>query len=439
MLVALTSCSDGESSAGAAVGDELPCAVSRILERSCRSCHGATPQHGAPMSLVTLEDLNGFAKSQPDRPVRELVLERVQDRAQPMPPDPTQRLGDSAIAALREWVGSGGQPGEACEASPAAEGGDDSPPGAPTSGRPGADGETCYELRAHGQPVRGDTSSYTVPAGEHYTGFFFRAPWSTPVQGLRVRHLSEDSRFVHHWLLYADTADLADSEIDECSLAGVSGLFCGEGPTRTLITGWAPGQLELQLPADVGLELPAPGTALVLEMHYYNPGDPAGDRSGMEVCVTDRFRPHAASVTWLGSRAISVPPHGTSTASGTCNPGRAGLSEADPIHIMWSWPHMHKSGRHMSSIVHRTSGEQEVLHDADFSFSHQVTHDTPMLLRSGDSITTTCTYENTTDQPVGFGLGSDKEMCYNFVYAWPAHALDHPGADAGESLSSCLH
>ena len=35
-------------------------------------------------------------------------------------------------------------------------------------------------------------------------------------------------------------------------------------------------------------------------------------------------------------------------------------------------------------------------------------------------MTTTCTFENTTTGLVLFGPGSESEMCYNFVVAYPA-------------------
>ena len=81
----------------------------------------------------------------------------------------------------------------------------------------------------------------------------------------------------------------------------------------------------------------------------------------------------------------------------------------------------------------------EMMYDGEFNFNFQVLYDTPVMLMPGDSLTTTCTYNNTTDANVAFGQSTNQEMCYNFTYAWPAHALDNPGAEIGGATNTCLH
>jgi hypothetical protein len=303
-----------------------------------------------------------------------------------------------------------------------------------------ADIETCYELRAHGQPSPGDKTSYMVPAGETYTGFVVRAPWTKPVQGLRFRHLPDNKAVLHHWLLYAENGPASDGDIDPCQLDGPTGFLCGQASTRTLITGWAPGRGDFRLPTGVGLELPAPGAMLAVEFHYFNlAGAAAQDHSGVEVCVTSKFRPNTASISWLGTQQIDIPAGMTGTASGTCRPLRSGMNSTDPIHVIFSWPHMHKLGTHMKSVVKHAAGAEEMMYDGPFNFDSQVLHETPVLLQPGDSVTTTCTFQNTTAAAVGFGQSTQQEMCYNFTYAWPAHALDNPGAEIGGASNTCLH
>jgi hypothetical protein len=179
---------------------------------------------------------------------------------------------------------------------------------------------------------------------------------------------------------------------------------------------------------------------MALEFHYNNSatGMTAQDKTGVEICVTSKFRTNTAAVTWLGTRSINLPAHGAADATGTCTPLRKGVNATDPIHILYSWPHMHKLGRHMKSVVMRAAGGTDVLYDGDFSFNFQVTHDSPLLLQPGDKITTTCSFENTTDSAVSFGQSTDKEMCFNFAYAWPGHALDNAG-DIGGATNTCLH
>jgi hypothetical protein len=406
------------------------------------------------MPLVSYADLQAPARSNPSRKVYQLVAERVEDRARPMPPDPTKRLSDATIGQIKAWAAAGAQPGAACSkpatggaGTAAAAGGPAAGSGAPSQGAAGSgevssapDIEQCYELRAHGQPTAGDKTRYAVPPDETYTSFIFKAPWTKPVQGLRFRHLPDNSAVLHHWLLYSESAAGNDGDIDGCELGGPTGFLCGQASTRALITGWAPGRGDFVLPSDVGLELPAPGALMAVEFHYFNTsGTPAQDQSGVEVCVTSKFRPNTASVSWLGTETITLPPKATGTATGTCTPQRKGMNATDPIHVLYSWPHMHKLGKHLKSVVQRASGAQEMLWDGDFSFDFQVLHDTPLLLNPGDSVTTTCTFDNSTNNQVSFGQSTTMEMCFNFTYAWPAHALDNPGGALGSSTNTCLH
>jgi hypothetical protein len=50
---------------------------------------------------------------------------------------------------------------------------------------------------------------------------------------------------------------------------------------------------------------------------------------------------------------------------------------------------------------------------------NQIAYDTPMLFNQGDTLETICTY----DAPAQFGNGTNQEMCYDFITAWPAGAL----------------
>ena len=48
---------------------------------------------------------------------------------------------------------------------------------------------------------------------------------------------------------------------------------------------------------------------------------------------------------------------------------------------------------------------------------------TPAVINPGDRLETTCSFTNTTDTMVTFGERTEDEMCFNFVLAWPANAL----------------
>ena len=115
------------------------------------------------------------------------------------------------------------------------------------------------------------------------------------------------------------------------------------------------------------------------------------------------------------------------SASGKCVPGRVNMGPNDPINIFAAWPHMHKTGTRMSTIINRVGGGQEVLIDKPFNFASQLSYPTPRRCCSpDDTLQTTCYCDNTTTGAIGFGPSTAQEMCYDFLYAYPAHALDHP-------------
>ncbi|MET0390463.1 MAG: hypothetical protein ABW321_31110 [Polyangiales bacterium] len=302
-----------------------------------------------------------------------------------------------------------------------------------------ADCEERYLLRAHAQPEPGDATPYVVPANtQYYASFMFRPPWGDrDVQGLAFRSRIDNPAIVHHWILYgADDAVVADGAVH-----GEPGQrFPTSLPEEAFIQGWAPGGDDLVLPDQVGLHMPrGPNAALRLELHYSNylPSDER-DASGVELCVTTRKRPEVAAVHWLGTPLFSVPAHSRRDVVSECRP----KITAGPVHLIQVAPHMHTIGVGAKAVIHRADGRQETLLDGPFDFNDQRSYRTPsdgsapdVLLHSGDTITTTCQYDNQTNAAISFGAKTEDEMCFFFVLAWPRGQLTHgqysliPGAD----------
>jgi hypothetical protein len=104
---------------------------------------------------------------------------------------------------------------------------------------------------------------------------------------------------------------------------------------------------------------------------------------------------------------------------------------------------MHQLGTGMKTIVIRADGSMQTLGPWPFDFNSQVSYSTPLVLKPGDHLTTTCDYENTTDAVVTTGTSTTSEMCFNFVTAYPAGALaskNFLGAStsATSSATACL-
>lgn len=81
----------------------------------------------------------------------------------------------------------------------------------------------------------------------------------------------------------------------------------------------------------------------------------------------------------------------------------------------------------MNTVVKRSNGMMEEVFDKPFDFNSQITYvlDQPIVLQPGETIISTCTFNNTTNANVGFGPSTQQEMCYNFTMSYPAKALDN--------------
>jgi len=460
----------------------LPCAVATVLRAKCQQCHGHPTQFTAPMSLTTWDELHAPALEHPEAPalVHERVAKRIHDVLRPMPPRDQPQLSQSELSVLDIWLGVGAPTGDGCDeitrdkpsagdgpagaaasaatstnssgagvagggkatagragtGERAGAGGESGRPtsteqpaagnsgasgasGTPTTGTPAVmedeavrpeDSECEYiELRAR-QDESGAPFQVGADATDLYQCFLFDMKFDAPTQALSFETVPDNLNVVHHWLLR--TADRIDA-------TGPLITCDATYPTNKLVAGWAPGSSDWYLPKDVGIDL---GRGLFyLEVHYNNIGKPATtDRSGARICTTKKLRPKNASVSWLGTQLFTVPPRVSSyEISGRCQPA----GQTEPIHIVRTWPHMHMFGVHASMFVDRADRTRETIFDDPFSFSSQRAYDIPVVLQPGDSIMTSCFFDNPLDYPVTVGTKTTDEMCHFFVIAYPAFAL----------------
>ncbi|HEX6244140.1 MAG TPA: hypothetical protein VFZ61_24660 [Polyangiales bacterium] len=409
----------GRASSGSGL---LPCDVADVLKRRCQSCHASSPVAGVPMALVTREDLLAPAVTRGELTVAQLTGARVHDAQRPMPPN--QLLPAEELAILDAWLQRGTPAGTDPSCAPATGG--DAGVGPPPD-------TTCYTLNAHGQPVAGDRSPWMVK-NQHYACFYFDTPWPEGAQGVYFAPVfDQHPSLVHHFLLYLDQdGNKADGFVETCS-----GLH-DSGPT--MVAGWAPGSDNNDLPPDVGLDLSPPNRKLLLEIHFYHDGksEAVATTSGIKICTANKNRPNTATVSMLGTERISLPANAKSSTSGICTPQYKG-----DIHILRSWPHMHQMGIGMKTIVTRKDGTTETLGEWPFDFNSQVSYKTPLVIKPGDRLTTTCEYHNTANRTVSVGTATDSEMCFNFVTAYPPLALTSRNIFGGStsltsSASACL-
>lgn len=95
-------------------GSGLPCDVIAALQ-SCTTCHGSTPAGGAPMPLVTFEDLAATSPGYAPALMIDRAIARMGDAQRPMPPSGPAPQAD--IDVLQNWRNAG-MPGTGCGTPP---------------------------------------------------------------------------------------------------------------------------------------------------------------------------------------------------------------------------------------------------------------------------------------------------------------------------------
>jgi hypothetical protein len=458
----------GVSGQGAVVGHDMPCAVETVVETHCQNCHGAAKQFGAPMSLVTAAD---FQRDYPVLTTTQLAgqtlkmydLARIRVMREmatsPMPQGAPLAAAD--LTTLTQWLaqgapagtkcGTGGTAGDVAQGgvggvvNPAAGAGGVGGAGAGGEGgtggtvepggpnmiddqckTPGAfepltakyPDEVCYDFLVHGNFGEDDTSKFTIPVSESYNQFYYSIPWPAGYVATRFGQRFDNTEVLHHWLMFSQQVSQTPGTV-EPNVPGTT-LFTD----AELIAGWAVGGCTTTYPENVGVHLPSTGGIMIQWHHYNNTGAPAQDGTAVQICaVPEANREHKAGLTFLGTETMSVPAGMQAKAGGTCiNDSGA------PITILGFTPHMHEIGIHMQSEVTRVAGGPvENVFDLPFVFNYQTNYmmKPGVVLQPGDSITSTCTYENKGFSTVNFGQSTKAEMCYQFALSYPYGALNN--------------
>jgi hypothetical protein len=392
---------DGMTTASGSSTDAPWCKAKAVFDARCVSCHDGQRTAGAPMALKTFADLTAESAQYPGTKIFTRVLARMKAKTSPMPPG-----GDATPAqtqAVEGWIEAGAEAG----ANPTCAG---ASAGAPSEVAWPEDCENFYKIRAH-DLADSDQPYRMAQNTESHPGFTFDAPWGDEeVQALAFRPITDNKKILHHWILYQN------------------------GAGRAFLSGWAPGQDEAErsLPPDVGMYLPSGAGSLYLDMHYYNLGDDAVeelDASGVEICTVSKakFRANTATVFmgFVGFGAPMVPANSVNhEVTANCI-----VKATEPVHLLSVSPHAHRFATHMKFTA-SVGGEHIVMHDLPFDFEEQRSKRLPqeLVLNTGDTVTTTCTYTNTSNRDVGFSENTDGEMCFNFALYYPKGALSCGGS-----------
>jgi len=374
---------DGGADGGAGA---IPCAVDTIVEKNCRQCHGSTPNFGAPMPLVTLDD---FKAARGGTTTYQLSQTRIHDPGRRMPQPPNAPLSEADAKVFDDWVAQGAPAGNACTGG--------------TDAGTGTDGSISANCTPDVELASPDTWTQPTDSADDYICYGVDVPVTEKRQAIAFVPRVDNKQIVHHILLF-QAPKAVSSKPAPCA-------FGGERDWK-IIYGWAPGGQAVELPPEAGYPMDATAH-YVVQVHYNNARGLVGqtDRSGVSLCTTNKIRPNDADVLAFGSVNFSVPP--MSTKDITCNlQVPTGLPD---IHLVAAFPHMHEYGTTIST----TSNGVDLGTVANWNFNNQPWFPVDHVVKAGDTVTTRCAWKNPTNQPVTFGEKTGDEMCFSFTMYYP--------------------
>ena len=256
--------------------------------------------------------------------------------------------------------------------------------------------------------------------------------WSQRVSLSSEKHITgfeatvDNSTLVHHIVIFKDMSRDAPEGNFQCITDMESDWI--------FIYGWAPGMQDFVLPPEAGLPI-QDGDQIILQVHYFNPSAAEGtDDSRVRLLSTGDLRTNDAGVIALGNVAFDLDPGKSEvTVEGRCDTGNpfpflpVPQPLTEPVTAFGSMLHMHRLGSQIWTDVIRDgeaiggTGSGALGKNLNWNFDLQVLQPLEFVIQPGDVLKTTCVYDTTNQTDVvSFGLGTADEMCFNFVYYYPA-------------------
>lgn len=364
--------------------------VSRILQKSCQSCH-RTGQVG-PMPLLTYEDAQAWSET-----IKEVVAE---GRMPPWHADPKhgsfandRRLAAGDKAALLAWIDGGCPRGDAKDLPvPKAF------PEGWSIGKPDA--------------VFTMTKPCTVPAKAGPRGVayqYFLVPTNfTEDKWVQAAEAKPGSRgVVHHIIVYVKKPGPRGQRNRQDGI--------GDG----FLTAYAPGDIPTVLEPGAAKLVPK-GSDLIFQMHYTPNGLETTDRSSVGLIFAKDAPKYEVRTRGIAQEYLGIPKGANNheVQSATTFPR--------DTELLGFLPHMHLRGKDFEYRAVYPDGKSEVLMRVpryDFNWQSNYRLKTPLHLPAGTRIECTAHYDNSADNPnnpdptktVFWGDQTWEEMMIGFV------------------------
>ena len=393
-----TATSSGAPVVGNTTGTGLPCDVDEVLANNCRQCHQDPSRYGAPMPLLSYEELTADSITEPGTPVYKLARTRMREEGSRMPPPPNAAVSDADLATFDAWIAAGTPRGdEAC--------------GSEVKPDPKPEALDCTPDVTLRPPTK-----FTMPTDKSdlYVCYGVDLKPSEARQIYAMTPAVDNTNILHHVLLFDAPASYSTTP-QPCSSGG--------SINWRIVYGWAPGGTSIVLPPEAGMPLNGDGDDgvkhFVVQLHYNNVNHRVGetDGSGFDLCSTNKLRPNEADVIAFGTSNFKLPPASRRTYDCTFTaPAQLGSG----VKFIAAMPHMHQLGSAISSQVERAGGSVESLGKVDdWNFQTQYWQPLSVDVKAGDTVRTKCSWNNDRSTEVKFGEDTADEMCYSFSMYYP--------------------
>lgn len=427
VLAAVAACATGESAgpvsnAQAIAAPTYSNSIQAIVEKHCTKCHLSGGV--APFPLTNFAETSGkaslMAAAVTNRIMPPWTAQDTDECKPPLPWRNDERLTDAEIAAISTWAENG-----------APEGNASNPPADPDPTITSATNplQTSYVL---------DAPTYDLAPREPYLPITYRDDFRCFVMDLppelangayisAIDAVPGDRRIVHHVTAFADTDGTASAEAGPDGSFDCSGSAVLASPGLTWLLSWAPGARPLDLPAQVGIELPA--HAKILMQVHYSVGNRAiePEATHLQLLMRDT-KPEYLLKAWpIGNQTTQqengdglLPQPADDAADGSVEfriPARASghiegmqgtWGVGDPQRLFGVRAHAHLAATDVKVDLLRGPGSADADHCLvedrwDFHWQRVYTYDADIaslpLVRTGDRVRLRCTYDNTMSNP----------------------------------------
>lgn len=308
-------------------------------------------------------------------------------------------------------IAGGAAAGSAGRAAGAA-GASGAPLGAAGTGSGGTGGSG---LSGSGASINGSTLTAKIvakniaPEGQNHICVVVELPNQAPVWVNKVSaSLSGGS---HHLIVDRQPADEPlQTEPQVCAPTMASDV------TRLIIAQQK--ETAVVLPSGVAFKLEA-RQKIFLQLHYFNVDSTAHDITGtVDMTIVDAAQgtPIEAKTLFTGATQISIPAHQMTEVKSFYQP----RATTGTRRVFALTSHTHRLG--IKSTIERVASMNAAattpLHTSmNWSEPPLTQLDPPLMFAAGsDGLRLTCRYNNTTDQPVTFGVEAQDEMCFMWLY-----------------------